>query len=289
MRKTRIFSVAVFVIAVIVFEVFQYRQKIAADQIGPVINMAEPSVTISVTDGEEAILAGVTAEDQRDGDVTGSLLVEKLDNLVDGNTRQATIAAFDSAGNVTKTTRTVVYSDYVSPRFQLTEPLRYPVGSDEVLSGVTASDVLDGDLSEQIKASAETNLYYAEKGEYAITFSVSNSAGDVSKLEATVTYYDSTEEAERPKLLLSEYLIYLEAGENLNPRDYLQEIDVGGRNYKKTSSGSLICAQGDSISSGEVSVENPVDVNTPGTYEITYRYSSGGKEGSVRLIVVVED
>lgn len=288
MRKTRIFSVAVFVIAVIVFQVFQYRQEIAADNVGPEIRMEETSVTVSVTDGAEAILAGITAEDQRDGDVSGSLLVEKLDNLV-GNTRQATIAAFDSAGNVTKTTREVVYSDYVSPRFQLSGPLRFSAGADTVLGGVTASDVLDGDLTDQIKASAETNLYYAEEGEYAITLSVSNSAGDVSRLEATVTFYDPAEEAGRPKLLLTDYLIYIQTGESLNPWDYVQEIDAEGQKFGKTSSGLLKSAQGDTISSSQVSVSNPVDPNTPGTYEITYRYRAGGEEGSVRLIVVVED
>lgn len=288
MRKTRIFSVAVFVIAVIVFQVFQYRQRIAADNVGPVISMAETSVTVSVTDGAEAILVGVTASDQRDGDVSGSLLVEKLDNLV-GNTRQATIAAFDSAGNVTKTTRNVVYSDYVSPRFQLSEPLRFSAGADTVLDGVRASDVLDGDLTDQIKASAETNLYYAEAGEYGITLSVSNSAGDVSRLEATVTFYDSAEEAGRPKLLLTDYLIYIKTGESLDPWDYVQEIDAGGQKFEKTSSGLLKSAQGDTISSSQVSVSNPVDSNTPGTYEITYRYRAGGEEGWVRLIVVVED
>ncbi len=292
MRKTRIFSVAVFVIAVVLSQWVQYRQRTVTDTVPPTINMADSAVTISTQDGVDGVLAGVTAEDQRDGDVTNSLIVERLSDFVAEGICEATIAAFDSAGNVTKVTRQVVYSDYVSPRFQMTAPLRFPQGSQEVLYGVTAYDVLDGDLSEQVKISAETDLSMVDAGEYSLEYSVTNSGGDVSKLKATVTLYDPAEEAACPQIRLTDYLVYLKTGEQLNPWDYITEIDVGSRKFEKTSSGVLRCAQGeeaDTISSDDVSISNPVDEHTPDTYEIKYSYTSNGNEGSVRLIVVVED
>ena len=51
-------------------------------------------------------------------------MVEELSNFIEKGRRQATVAAFDSDNNVTKTVREVIYEDYVSPRFALAEPLR---------------------------------------------------------------------------------------------------------------------------------------------------------------------
>ncbi len=291
MRKTRIFSVVVFVLAVVLYVLFQYRQQIAADNTGPTISMDETSVTISVEDGEDAMLAGVTAVDQEDGDVSDSLLVETVSDFIAENTCRITIAAFDSAGNVTKATREIVYSDYIPTRFELSTPLRFAVGSDEILSVVSAYDVLDGDLSEHVKVTAEANLSTAEAGDYQVEFSVMNSAGEVSTLEATATLYDTSRERNCPQILLTDYLVYVKTGEALSPWDYVKEIDVGNLIYEKTASGDLECAQEEdaAISPGEVSISDNVDYNTPGTYEITYSYTNDIYEGSVRMIVIVEN
>ena len=56
--------------------------------------------------------------------MTGSILVEKLSDLYDGNRRLVTYAAFDSDDNVSKASREIVYTDYSSPRFSLTHALR---------------------------------------------------------------------------------------------------------------------------------------------------------------------
>lgn len=59
-----------------------------------------------------ALLAGVTATDAEDGDVTASLLVEGISGRNDDGTVQVTYAAFDSNHHVTKATRAVRYTDY---------------------------------------------------------------------------------------------------------------------------------------------------------------------------------
>ena len=83
------------------------------------------SEVISVPTGADdaALLAGVTATDAEDGDVTASLLVEGISGRNDDGTVQVTYAAFDANHHVTKATRAVRYTDYTKPRFALTQPL----------------------------------------------------------------------------------------------------------------------------------------------------------------------
>ena len=67
------------------------------------------SEVISVPTGADdaALLAGVTATDAEDGDVTASLVVEGVSGRNDDGTVQVTYAAFDSNHHVTKATRAV--------------------------------------------------------------------------------------------------------------------------------------------------------------------------------------
>ena len=112
------------------------------------------SEVISVPTGADdaALLAGVTATDAEDGDVTASLLVEGISGRNDDGTVQVTYAAFDSNHHVTKATRAVRYTDYTKPRFALTQPLVCRTGGNRVLSSyVTAHDSIDGDLSGRVK------------------------------------------------------------------------------------------------------------------------------------------
>ena len=112
------------------------------------------SEVISVPTGADdaALLAGVTATDAEDGDVTASLVVEGVSGRNDDGTVQVTYAAFDSNHHVTKATRAVRYTDYVKPRFSLTQPLVCRTGGSRVLSSyVTAHDSIDGDLSGRVK------------------------------------------------------------------------------------------------------------------------------------------
>jgi len=111
------------------------------------------SEVISVPTGADdaALLAGVTATDAEDGDVTASLVVEGISGRNDDGTVRVTYAAFDSNHHVTKATRAVRYTDYVKPRFALTQPLVCRTGGNRVLSSyVTAHDSIDGDLSGRI-------------------------------------------------------------------------------------------------------------------------------------------
>lgn len=255
------------------------------DKSGPNILMSEDEITISTQDDVSAVLSGISAQDRKDGNVTDSLVMESMSNFVEEGCREVTIVAFDGDGNVAKVRRKVRYSDYVSPRITLTGPLRVAVNnSSELMNYIRAEDCLDGDLTSAVQITSEKAVSGTTPGEYTMHIQVSNSAGDVTDLPVTVEYYDYTLESQSIKILLNEYLVYTKVGQALDPYTYLKGIKVHGTEYDWDS------VTPPQMSRESVSVEDPVDYHTPGTYEILYSVQNeAGEQGRVRLIVVVEE
>lgn len=286
-----------FAASVVLFALSLWKNAGIQDDNGPEITMDNDSIQISVTDDTSAILDGVSAADKKDGDVSDTLVVEGLSNFIEKGRRQATIAAFDSDNNVTKITREVVYTDYRSPHFALEAPLRFDMNSnDSLLKDVTASDILDGDLTGSItmKAAGEQTAYVgASSGEYPYIFSVINSAGDVVDLSVTIDFYDSSEDNSCPKALLSDYLIYVKKGTKVQPWDYVEGVSLYNRTLDMDDLEENESADDnavDAYTKNDIHISNNVDSQTPGTYEVIY--SMDGEDGyasKVRLIVVVEE
>lgn len=146
------------------------------------------SEVISVPTGADdaALLAGVTATDAEDGDVTASLVVEGISGRNDDGTVRVTYAVFDSNHHVTKATRAVRYTDYVKPRFALTQPLVCRTGGNRVLSSyVTAHDSIDGDLSGRVKIALTDGSSLAISGTHTAELRVTNSIGDTASVPVT--------------------------------------------------------------------------------------------------------
>lgn len=296
MRRTRIATIIIFIIASAAFGYYKYDMRNSQDQTGPVIRMDENSITVSVKAEESELLAGISAVDEKDGDVTDSLLIESLSNFLEKGVRTMTVAAFDSDGHITKVRREVVYKDYNSPRFALSKPLKFVIGTENITANMTAEDVIDGNITDKIKISGEYSLSSTDVGDYPMEFTVTNSMGDVVKLPATVTLYTASEEKLLPQIELSDYLIYISKGETLHPWDYMKKITLGTVEYQKDAEGVLQSefmnedGSFDCIMESEVIILDEVDCNTEGTYEVTYQfYDKEGNIGTVRLIVVVSE
>lgn len=89
---------------------------------------------------------------------------------------------WDSDAHVAHRTRTVRYTDYAPPKFALSRELRYSVGTAvQIRDRLTATDLIDGDVSERIKVTSSGLSAYAE-GTYPVTFEVTNSLGDTRLL-----------------------------------------------------------------------------------------------------------
>lgn len=228
------------------------------------------SEVISVPTGADdaALLAGVTATDAEDGDVTASLVVEGISGRNDDGTVRVTYAAFDSNHHVTKATRAVRYTDYVKPRFTLSQPLVCRTGGSRVLSSyVTAHDSIDGDLSGRIKIALTDGSSLAITGTHTAELRVTNSLGDTASVPVTVEV--TAGDPNPARITLTEYLIYLPAGSGYAPMDYVAGV-------------------GDSDSKSGVTASSTVNSNEPGVYEVVFTYRSGGTESHTRQIVVVE-
>ena len=76
------------------------------DRTAPVIHMEEAELEYRDGMSDEELLTGVTATDETDGDVSGSLVVEKVSEAGNG-TVIVTFGAKDASGNVGKASRVI--------------------------------------------------------------------------------------------------------------------------------------------------------------------------------------
>ena len=261
------------------FAAYLVYTKQIADNTPPEISFTSDLLEVSVEASEDDLLAGVSALDAKDGDVTNSILVEGISGLSSDQLAIVTYAAFDKAGNVAKSQRTLRYTDYHSPRFSLSAPLIFRSGSSfDLLKFISAEDVMDGILDNRIKAtlvSGEGALN--EEGIYEVEFRVTNSMRDTAYLTVPVEIYPVG--LYNATVTLTDYLIYVQQGDLFDYNDYLDTLQVGTETISLSSIPSDV----------SVSYNSDVNLNTPGTYSVTYSLKKGTYTGYTRLIVVVEE
>lgn len=257
--------------------------RVVTDRNAPEITVEEQILQTSVFGDEAALLQGITVMDDRDGDVTDSLIVESVGAITADGQATVRYAAFDRSGNVAKTTRIVQYTDYTGPRFVLKAPLLFAAGSGfEAVDVVGAVDVLDGDISYRVRATSQTEQSLSEVGCYPVQFRVTNSLGDTRKLTLTVELEAAG--SRNADLQLNEYLVYLSAGSRFDAMSYLKSFRYSATNVPLYGS----------VPEGfQLSMEGTVDTGTPGVYEVKYTVShSRGDQtytGTSRIVVIVEE
>ena len=285
MKKIRIVIVVFFIAVAAVFGLKTIRRRITTDYTAPRITAESDSLTVTIAATDEDLLKGMTAYDNIDGDVTDKLVVVSKGKFVSKGRLHVTYAAFDSNNNVAIKTREVIYVDYVSPRFHLYAPLRYPASSTGVdyLQNITAVDCLDGNLKKQIKISlGKATAVSGTVMEMPMDIQVTNSCGDTSVLELTVSLEDYSEYS-KPAPALREYIAYVPKGGAIDLRSYVTGVWTAG----KVKEFSQYNVDPESITIDE----NGLDLFVPGVYEVTFGLASGqdGDVGTAVLIVVVEE
>lgn len=225
MKKFRIIWAAAVVLITLVFAGYRINEIRKEDSSGPAFTCEQEELEVSIHDGDDVLLQGITAYDKKDGDVTSSVLVEKLSNFYDGGKRTATYAAFDSDNHITEMERVLIYTDYTSPRFELTGSLRFRAGETvNVDQIVRASDCLDGDISGKVKILMDSVINNRVTGLYNIEYEVTNSAGDTARLPIEIEIYQA--ESGEVELNLSQYLVYYD-GQEIDYKDYLKSVKSG--------------------------------------------------------------
>ena len=261
-----------------VWGIYEYMVVFSRDTKGPRIEFAAEELVLSVHDGQSKLMEGVTAKDDRDGDVTASMLVEGISSIRSDHSVSVTYAAFDKAGNVSKAVRTVRYSDYESPRFRLTGPLLFRSGvTANPFDYIEAWDPLDGDLSNRVKVvmlSGEGSI--SNVGVYEVELRVTNKMGDTAKLAVPLEVYAGS--TYNVTVQLSDYLVYVNKGTGFDEEAYLMSVVCGGRNYDAENMPEDM----------KVRIDSDVRSGVPGTYTVDYTVTYGDSKGCSRLIVVVE-
>ncbi|WP_421223267.1 immunoglobulin-like domain-containing protein [Aeromonas sp. 602293] len=130
-------------------------------------------------------LAGVSANDKEDGDLTGQIQVEGSVDSQRIGLYPLTYKVSDRDNNVTEQVRTIeVYS--MKPVFSGVTDTTLELGTAfDPMAGVSAHDEEDGDLTAQIKVSGSVDS--SKVGRYTLTYQVSDSAGQQVTQQRNVT------------------------------------------------------------------------------------------------------
>ena len=253
MRKIKIFSIILFICSAAVYIGCRIYAGVMTDHTPPVISGGD-AIEVSVEDPKEKLLEGMTAEDDRD----------EISEFDDEGNRTVRYAAVDDSGNVGYYSRTMTYTDYGQPTFAMSSPLRFPMGTSfNICEGITASSVLDGDLSDKIKYTLDRAVSNAITGTYDVEFRVMDSAGRTSYLKTVLEVYDPSEE--RIEVTLSDYLVYIRANSEFHASAYFEEASVDG----------------------DLDIQSTVNTSKAGVYYADYVVTDNRLTGKSRLVVVV--
>ena len=142
---------------------------------------------------------GITAYDEKDGDITDSLVIESVYDFLEKGRRLVSYAAFDRDGHVAKASRQLIYTDYHSPKISCAKPFSFPVGTQDILDSVYATDCIDGDISNKVEITGDSVFFLNIAGEYEIWLQVTNSCGDMVTVPVTLEMVDYRQQTERTK------------------------------------------------------------------------------------------
>ncbi len=271
-------------IATVGFLLFILRERAMASDKPPVISCSSDSIHVSINAANDELLAGVTAFDAEDGDLTDRIVIESISRFVEKGKSIITYAVFDSHSHVATVSRDLYFTDYTSPRFELTNALEFTTASSvNPLKFVKAYDCIDGDISAKISVSTvNPDDYLSTVGSHAVEFRVTNSYGDIATLTAdiVVTNKTSTEMKYTPVINLSTYLVYIDRGEIIDPVDYVEGITILDKTISVSEFGTGIF----DVDMGDF------DSSKPGLYRVMiYCEYEQDSVGSVSLLIAVSE
>ncbi|MFV1872539.1 MAG: immunoglobulin-like domain-containing protein [Oleiphilus sp.] len=249
----------------------QTRTVNVNDFTNPVITLIGTSPTYTNL-GDSYTDAGATATDNIDGDISANITTSGSVNISSAGSYTLSYNVADAAGNnATQVTRTVIVQDQTIPVISLngSANITHQQGTVYGDAGATASDNIDGDLTSSITVTGFVNSNAA--GVYELNYNVTDSTGnDAVTVTRTVTVADSI----APVLSLL----------GSSPISHEQ-----GSTY--TDAGATASDNIDGDISGSIVVTGSVDINTTGSYTLTYNVSdtAGNPASSVSRTVNVAD
>lgn len=235
-----------------------------ADRKGPEIVVESGKNNIYSQDmTTEELLEDVNAVDEKDGDVSDTLKVENIYPNSKGDKVTVVYVAKDSSNNVTKFTyymTTDGEKDYGESESEGKEKQKKADTSEErdESEDFDTPEESDEEAEDEEQEESEENLTEEEKAQ-------KREEEKISKLNP-----------QDPRFYLTTYYLKIAKGTSIDKLSYVKDIeddtDAANELYRK------------------IQITGNVDVNTPGTYELTYYVvdSAGNSSNGAVLTIVVE-
>ncbi len=270
MRILRIAVLALFVITSIAFSLIFIKEKTTTDTTIPQISVEGEIIDVSLKATDEELLKGVTAYDEKDGDLTEEIFIESVSRFIEPGISRVTYAVCDNDKNITTATRKIRYKGYEAPRFVLNESLCYSnYETPDLKNAISVTDCLDGDITADLILTSD-DYSRSATGVFTINARVTTAKGDTAELDIPLIVEDRSTAA--PEIELKEYLIYAEKGDKIDFEDYI---------VKATDN------NGDDITD-DVTVETKINMKQEGTHLVHYYATDGDdNKGHAVLVVVV--
>lgn len=284
MRSFRIVVTVLFIICLASYIGMGIVEDKTTDTDGPEFALeSDEPLSLSVEDGDDVLLSGITASDSKDGDLTDEIIISGHSYFSQEGTCTVKYYVFDSDNNFASLSRTVTYTDYESPTFTITDPITYAAGSStHVIDYLQAYDVLDGDLTSQIVIT-ENNINTSYSGIYSVTAQVTNSYGDIEEIVFNVV----VRESDSPSITLTENLVYIETGDDFEALDYISSVASSSGTLLVREEGSTLIWSQNSEYLGSIVIDDGVDTSEEGCYQVVYSLNTGSGTGYACLSVVV--
>ena len=253
-------------IAAVLLGVLSVYVYVTKDHTAPVITVSGNPMSYREGDDTSILLDGVTAYDNRDGDISDRVRIYDIAVLDNGYEAVVTYAVYDDSNNIGKASRQI---GYVAGRQDVIEEITETQVQGETVSPAvieeTAVSVSDDD--------ADTDNEDADD-----TVNPEDNGGDNDNDAATVPEdNDNTNtDNEAPVMTLSSHEVHVTAGGDFNPMNYIQSAtdDTDGRDdlYKN------------------IHLDGVYDITTAGTYTLTYYCvdTAGHLSNKETLTLVVE-
>lgn len=269
----RVLRGSVLVLFIIVFAAFSFifvREKLTSDKTLPVIKVEGEIIDVSLKATDEELLKGISAYDEKDGDLTNEIIIESVSRFIEPGVSRVTYAVCDNDKNIATATRKIRYKDYKSPRFSLSEALCYSVyETPNLKKAIKVTDSLAGDITADMILTSE-DYTKSVTGVFTINARVTTAKGDTATLDIPLIVEDRSDAA--PEIKLKKYLIYADKGSEIDFEDYLVEaIDSDDRDI-----------------TDDVTIETKINMKKEGTYLVHYYAEDrNDNKGHTVLVVVV--
>lgn len=223
---------------------------LGGDSTGPVITIpSDLQYRSGMTDDE--LLAGVTAVDSKDGDVSDTLMVESVVELSDGNNVKITYAAQDRSNNISVKSITLPYDE----------------------GGKGDTSVNDGETSGEDVSEEDPG----DETDDTVDSVSDNQPGETTSAYPEETTPVETESAEAPVLYLTQIEDWIQKGSEVNWIRYVGDItdDKDDRNSLFQS----------------IMIDDYPDMNTVGDYDMKFycKDSDGNFSPRVTLHIHITD